>query len=95
MATLWDLLHDEDVSLADRKATALKFDEVLGLNLTQLIKQESFSVAIPPAVARLLKDRDSARAAKNWSRADELRDEIKKLGFSVKDTDSGQKIEKA
>ena len=94
LATLWDLLHDEKISPADRRATALKFDEVLGLNLAELIKKELKPVEIPPAVSRILKERESARLAKNWSRADELREEIKNLGFSVKDTDTGQKIEK-
>jgi cysteinyl-tRNA synthetase len=94
LAILWELLHDEKISPADVKATALKLDEVLGLNLKELIKQKSELIEIPISVSNFLKKRELARNAKNWQRADELRDEIKKLGFLVKDTEAGQKIEK-
>lgn len=95
LAVLWELIRDEKVSGADRRATALKFDEVLGLDLSGLIKKEKERVEILPAVvARLLSERESARATKDFKRSDELREEIKKLGFGVKDTEDGQKIEK-
>lgn len=92
LAILWELMRDKKVSPAGKRATALKFDEILGLDLKKLIEQESASVSIPPAVARLIKERETARADKNWSRADELREEIKKLGFEIKDTETRQKI---
>lgn len=94
ISVLWELVRDEKISLADRRATTLKFDEVFGLNLAKLIAKQSAPLEIPPAVAKLLKDRESSRATKDFKRSDELRQEIKKLGFSVKDTDTGQKVEK-
>jgi len=45
--------------------------------------------ALPDDVARLLVERDEARAAKNWPAADALRDRIAALGFTVRDTPSG------
>ncbi|NLA37213.1 MAG: cysteine--tRNA ligase [Actinobacteria bacterium] len=39
--------------------------------------------------------RDEARAAKNWARADQLRDELQALGYVVEDTASGTAIRPA
>lgn len=42
----------------------------------------------------LLSKRAEARAAKDWKKSDELRDELLKLGFEVEDTNSGQRLTK-
>lgn len=94
LAGLWELLRDEKISLADKLATVLKFDEVLGLNLSELISKKSQPIEISPNIATLIKERESARLAKNWKKSDELRQEIKKLGFDVSDTETGSKLEK-
>lgn len=44
---------------------------------------------LPPDVVALLRERDDARAEKDWSRADEIRDRIASLGFDVRDTPQG------
>ena len=56
---------------------------VLGLPLVPLVKE---TAVITPEITRLLTQRDEARAQKNWSRADEIRDELKNLGIDVQDT---------
>jgi cysteinyl-tRNA synthetase len=48
---------------------------------------------VPPEVARLLVDRQSARASKDFARADAIRDEIASLGFDVRDTPAGATAE--
>ena len=45
--------------------------------------------AIPAEILQLAADRDAARAAKDWSVADALRDEIQAKGFLVEDGPSG------
>jgi len=42
-------------------------------------------VAAPPEVVALAEERQSARAARDFARADELRGEIEKHGFVVRD----------
>lgn len=42
----------------------------------------------------LLQERDAARAAKNFKRADEIRDELKAMGYTVEDTPEGPKARK-
>ncbi len=48
---------------------------------------------VPPEVERLLVERQSARASKDFARADSLRDEITALGFDVRDTPAGATAE--
>ena len=47
LSVLWELLRDEKAEPADRRATVLKFDEVLGLDLAGLIKKQSEPIEIP------------------------------------------------
>jgi cysteinyl-tRNA synthetase len=49
---------------------------------------------IPPEVEELVTARAAARAAKEWNKSDEIRDQIASLGWLVKDTKDGQKITK-
>ncbi len=80
-----------DLSPADKLATALNFDMVLGLNLKSATSQDT---VIPTEVADLVEERKTARIEKNYAKSDELRDEIAKLGYEVKDTSEGQQIRK-
>ncbi|MDO8729182.1 MAG: cysteine--tRNA ligase [bacterium] len=92
LAVVWKLVKDESVSPADKRTTLLDFDKVLGLNL----ENNEFEVKnIPKEVEQLLKDRESARVIGNYSKSDQLREQIKNLGFIVEDTISGQKISKS
>ncbi len=91
LATVWELLKNSDVSDADKKATILDFDRVLGLKLDEVAEK----VEIPNAVTELLSAREAARANKDFKKSDELRDEIAKLGFIVKDTQDGQTVTKS
>lgn len=45
--------------------------------------------AAPPEVVALAEKRQEARAAKDWAASDEARDQIKELGWSVKDGPDG------
>jgi cysteinyl-tRNA synthetase len=40
-------------------------------------------------VDRLIAERETARTARDWSRADALRDELSELGVQVTDTPDG------
>jgi cysteinyl-tRNA synthetase len=44
--------------------------------------------------AALCRQRDDARAAKEWGRADSIRNELVALGYVVEDTPGGTKIRK-
>ena len=44
---------------------------------------------VPAEVAALAAERDEARAAKDWARADAIRDELQADGWLVEDTPEG------
>lgn len=88
LATVWELLKNPDVSDADKKATVLDFDRVLGLKLDEAPEEAE----IPSEISKLLDERSAARAGRDWKRSDEIRDLIAEMGFSVKDTGDGQKV---
>ena len=89
ISLMWELLKDNTVSSASKKATLLDFDNVLGLGLKDLKDED-----IPEEVGVLAIAREEARKNKDFKLSDELRAKINSLGYEVKDTDSGQKISK-
>jgi cysteinyl-tRNA synthetase len=91
LAVVWKVVKDGGVSAEDKRATLLDFDQVLGLNLTE---NEFATGDIPEEVEVLLVERNAARIAQNWDKADQIREKIRSLGFDVKDTEEGQKLSK-
>jgi cysteinyl-tRNA synthetase len=53
--------------------------------------ERRLSVAVDALVAGLLEERESARAEKDWARADTIRDRIAGAGIAVEDTPDGPK----
>lgn len=80
LAVLWQLARDEDILNADKKATLLDFDKVLGLGMESWIQDE-----IPKEVMDLVRERLSAKADKDFEKADTIREQIKSLGYEVLD----------
>jgi len=91
LAVVWKLVKDDSLSPADKRATLLDFDRVLGLKLDE---NEYAIKNIPEEVQKLLDEREEARKSKDFDKSDALRDQIKALGFEVKDTDNGQELSK-
>lgn len=48
----------------------------------------------PEEALALLNERSEARASKNWARADEIREQLKAMGFAVEDSKDGAKLKK-
>ena len=82
LAIVWEMIKSKELSYNDKKASLLKFDKVLGLGLDK-VKEEK--VEIPEKIKNLIKQREEARKKKDWKKADELREMIKKEGYAVKD----------
>jgi cysteinyl-tRNA synthetase len=87
MAVVQELLKS-DLTDADKRETVLAMDQVLGLGLDRLAESD----ALPEEVHRLVLERETARASKDWTGSDRLRDAINALGYEVKDTKDGMKI---
>lgn len=89
LALVWELIKDTDISNVDKKATLSDFDKVLGFGLDAQ-KEET----IPEEVLELANKRLEVRAQKDWAKSDEMRDQIKSLGFEIKDLDDTFSIKK-
>jgi len=86
------------LSNANKLATLLDFDLVLGLDLKrakELIPSELNLADLPADVKKLVLDREAARASKNWTEADRLRDLIKAAGYLVEDRSDSYRLTKA
>ena len=83
-----------DEPAADRLKTILDFDRVLGLGLSRAQIETVEADSLPADVANLFAARQKARADKNWSESDRLRDEIRARGFVIEDSKEGIKITK-
>lgn len=66
--------------------TLMEFADVLGL------LQGKAEEGVDPEVQKLIDERQEARKAKNFARADEIRDLLKEKGITLKDTPQGVQI---
>lgn len=66
----------------DRAAVAAVVQDICGIELRSIEK----AVVITAEIEALLKERDAARAARDWSRADTIRAELRARGYEVHDT---------
>ncbi len=94
LAALFDLVREINTLAPQSNKRALEetakvFDALCGvLGLLYNRREE----AIPPEVQKLAEERGEARKAKDWARADALRDQLAALGYVVEDTPAGPKI---
>jgi cysteinyl-tRNA synthetase len=92
LASVFDFVRDinkENISKSDAKeviALMKGFDKVLGI-----LKQDE---KVPEGIKKLVGQREKARKEKDWDKADKIREEIKKKGFGVEDSDTGARIKK-
>lgn len=99
LAVMWELLRDEKINPSDKRETLLDFDRVLGIGFgiySHSSESEKLAVVaetdLPEEVAKLVEERETARKAGDFGRADILRDELKEKGFSVEDAKDGPKV---
>lgn len=88
LAVVWDMLRSDNPDSA-KKASLLKFDHVLGLNLA-----DAKPIEVPDEIQQLAKRREELRAQKKWDEADKLRQEISEKGFRVDDTPAGPVVKR-
>ncbi|MCX6813916.1 MAG: cysteine--tRNA ligase [Candidatus Azambacteria bacterium] len=84
LALLWDVVKSKKLDAKTKYDLIIDFDKVLGLNLGKIQTEK-----IPAPVLKLAKEREKYRKEKNFAKSDELRKQIKSLGWLVKDTADG------
>ncbi|MBR9676051.1 cysteine--tRNA ligase [Candidatus Woesearchaeota archaeon] len=91
LAVVFAVLKDDAISNKDKLGLLYDFDKVLGLGFEDFKEDK---VVVSKEVKVLIEKREKARKLKDWASADKIRDEIKKLGYNIKDTQQGVKVEK-
>jgi cysteinyl-tRNA synthetase len=91
LAELWGILRDPAIPPAEALAGAYRMDEILGLRLGETERPEAAAVdpAFAAEVERLVAERAVAKKAKDWKRADAIRDELKAKGVVLEDGPAG------
>ncbi len=86
------VLHEvikSNLSDSEKAALALEMDQILGLGLDEYIGKQ---LEIPEEVQKLLDQREEARKNHDFKKSDEIRKQIKALGFEVEDSPSGPRL---
>ncbi|MAG08510.1 cysteine--tRNA ligase [Candidatus Woesearchaeota archaeon] len=92
LAVVFDFIRDinkEDISKSNAKDvinTIEGFDSVFGV-----LKDKE---KVPEAIKKLAEQREKARKEKDWDKADKIREQIKKKGFVVEDSETGARLKK-
>jgi cysteinyl-tRNA synthetase len=84
---LYDVLK-ADIGNNTKLKLIESFDKVLSLDL---LKKNKKDVELEDKVNKLIEKRNNYKNEKNYEKADELRNEINKLGFDILDTKEGTK----
>jgi cysteinyl-tRNA synthetase len=82
--------HTAKLEPEERRRLVLDFDRVLGLRLDTVTPKSP--KALSDEVQEMVRQRDTARAARNWKESDRLRNELKVRGFEVRDTPKGTEL---
>jgi cysteinyl-tRNA synthetase len=85
IAVLWCVLADASLPASPRARLIAELGGVLGLSWKQAVVREQLS----PEITRLVAEREQARECREFARADALRVELTKHGFTVVDSPSG------
>ena len=92
VTALYDVLKS-DLSAATKRAVIGSFDQVLGLDLLEKAQAVRMQATAPvegaEEVEALIAQRAEAKKAKDWGRADAIRDQLKEMGIEIKDTPNG------
>ncbi|MCX7023471.1 MAG: cysteine--tRNA ligase [Spirochaetes bacterium] len=91
LSELWGVLKDNAVPAGDALSAAFEMDRVLGFSLAAAERKPV--VSMDPVFAaetdKLVAERIEAKRARNFARADEIRDELTAKGVSVEDSPDG------
>ena len=94
VTALYDVLK-ADLNDATKRALIASYDQVLGLELLERAaarKEQQAQAASGEGAAEieaLITRRSEAKRAKDWGKADAIRDQLKAMGVEIKDTPNG------
>lgn len=91
LAVMWEMVKS-DYPTSAKAESILVMDKVLGLGLEDYLGKQ---IEVPNTVMRMVKQREQVRKSGDFKKADQLRKEIKDMGFEIEDTSQGPKVKKS
>ncbi len=92
MAEAFELLAEANREEVGKDEASVVLAEMLGLVGLSSLTQPDEGAEADDEAATLLEEREQARAAKDFQRADEIRDRLAELGWEVRDGAEGAKL---
>ena len=90
LAALWGVIRNDKLSSIEKMNLVNDFNRVLGLDLDKDI--EAGNTNVPAEIMELVEKRIAAKKAKDFKKADALRDELKAMGWEVLDKKDGVEV---
>jgi cysteinyl-tRNA synthetase len=98
LSTLYDLITDTNKKIAEDKLSTKEAEQALTafekINKVFGLKFPEKEIEIPENIKKLADERLEARKSKAFQKADELRKEIEKLGYTIEDLEDNYKLKK-
>ena len=91
--SFWELLKEQTIDPQQRLRGLLEMDRILGLEIAS-VEPEQLDPAFEAHVKELVDQREMARRAKDYARADEIRKQLRELGVVLEDTPEGPRWKK-
>ncbi|MCB1213474.1 MAG: cysteine--tRNA ligase, partial [Chlamydiia bacterium] len=91
LAALYDCIHDTHAMIDGERLGKRGAEEILHLieavnRVLGVLEGNGEDESVPDEVVQAVAERTQARQTRDWARADALRDQIARLGFTVEDT---------
>lgn len=83
LAVVWSVVKS-DLSVSDKLQLLFDFDQVLGFRLEEAAEEKEKE--IPQEAQDLLTKRNNLRSEKQFAAADEIRQQLEKMGYTIKDS---------
>jgi cysteinyl-tRNA synthetase len=90
LSLMREMVRNTKIAPEERHRLVLDFDRVLGLRLDTVEAKAPRSLS--EDILALVRQRDEARASRNWKRSDEIRDALKAHGYEIRDTPKGTEV---
>ncbi|MEO8514864.1 MAG: cysteine--tRNA ligase [Ignavibacteria bacterium] len=90
LAVLWGVIRNDKLTATEKMNLINDFNRVLGLDLDKDI--EAGNTNVPAEIMELVEKRIAAKKSKDFKKADEIRDELKRMGWEILDKKDGVEV---